>query len=283
MALFALTKTRRFADLIAREQGFALTQQPMTCALQAYKASWTVRNAIYLRSNNRFYKMDILRVRHQLWSSLLADFFCECRLCGWVYWRKIDTEGSHCPKCDGALDSDRSFFPLHAASIINRIQEAYFLPELVTPEAVADPLAKEERRLPVVLHFVTLGEVLLAHFLRRGLISQGKPRDLINKLLDRNLGSRERLHTLFAVVANHDWEQATAEIMTGSSIDYKTVSSLYLEARKARNEVLHGRSWTVPEGLPARCAQGIWPLLNMFVALHNKFIFPQIKITKNSP
>jgi hypothetical protein len=216
--------------------------------------------------------VDILDIRHQSLSLLLADFFL-CQSCGIVDGDENRIKvGSLCSRCGAPSPSAHHYFPLPALSLIDLMQEFYHTPPPGPMNETFPP--EQNHKLAVVIFFCTLGEVLLQHFLEEGLYKLRIPYDVQSRLLEDHLFVKQRVDKVFPLVTgNKKWKASVKMLSKRGSMDYTETVAFYETAADKRNLFLHrGNKWAIADEMPEQCMQHIQPLLYLFVDLHNEFI-----------
>lgn len=217
--------------------------------------------------------VDLLEIRTQRLSTLLADFMI-CESCGIV-----DREhermrvGYACPRCGVPGQGATAYFPMSVISLIDLMQEFYHGRTNLEADEEQMTSPKGNHRLAVVIFFCTLGEVLLEHFFK-GLMSHiGLSRLIQERLLNDNIFVKQRVEKLFPALTGVRWKPAVKMLAKGKQLDYLKATEFYEDAVEKRNLFLHkGNKWAIPKDMPENCLRQIWPLVNLFVALHNKFL-----------
>jgi hypothetical protein len=216
--------------------------------------------------------VDILDIRHQPLSTLLADFFI-CQSCGTVDGddNRIRV-GYACPRCGTPSPGAQYYFPLPALSLIDLMQEFFHM----RSDAPVNEKSSSEKnhQLAVVIFFCTLGEALLHHFLEEGLHKLRIPYDVQDRLLEDHLFVKQRVDKIFPLVTgNKKWKASVKMLSQRGSIDYTETEAFYQSTAHKRNLLLHrGNMWAIPGDLPEQCMRHIHPLMYLFVDLHNEFI-----------
>jgi hypothetical protein len=220
---------------------------------------------------------DVLEIRSQRLSTLLADFMI-CESCGIV---DRDHErmrvGYKCPRCGIPGDGASGYFPISVLSLIDLMQELYHPKQ----EAAANsaPIEQNEgnHRLAVVIFFCALAEVLLQHFLEKRMSKMGLPHEIQDRLLGDNQFVQQRVQKLFPTLTGVKWKKAVAMLSERVDLNYSETVEFYQQASSARNKFLHrGNKWAIPRDMPEQCIRHIWPLVCLFVALHNEYIAQSI-------
>jgi hypothetical protein len=180
--------------------------------------------------------------------------------------------GYKCPRCGIAGGGGRNYFPMSVHSLIDLMQEFYHLKQVSDIDSEVPNIQNESNhQLAVVILFCTLGEVLLQHFLECLMYSKGLPQEIQNRLLNDNLFAKQRIQKLFPALAGAEWK-VTVEI------DYLEATKFYEHAAEKRNLFLHrGNKWAISKDMPEKCLHQIWPIINLFVSLHNEFIAQPLK------
>jgi len=218
--------------------------------------------------------MDITEVTTQPLSMLLADFFV-CDGCGIVdrdQGRCL--QGHPCSACRDPSRGGHSYWGIRIDALIDLIQEAYHRPEPPGRGPLLN-VAVASHKLAVVIFFCTLGEVLLDHLLVECMLALRIPPQVRDRLLEDNLSAKQRVDRLFPTLAGTTWRKAVSNLDQGSTLGSSATVAFYLEVVEHRNTLLHsGSVWAVRPEMPDECLRRIWPLLNLFAALHNAFVHP---------
>lgn len=218
--------------------------------------------------------MNILEIRHQKLSTLLSTFMI-CDFCKIV---DLDHErmevGYLCPRCGVAGNGGRDYFPMSVHSLIDLMQEFYHLKQISDIDSEVPSIQNESNhQLAVVILFCTLGEVLLQHFLESLMYRKGLSHEIQKRLLNDNLFAKQRIQKLFPALVGAKWK-ATVEMMNKHvDLNYLEATKFYEQATEKRNLFLHrGNKWAIPKDMPVKCLRQIWPIVNLFVSLHNEFV-----------
>jgi hypothetical protein len=216
---------------------------------------------------------DILEVRDQRLSGVLADFVY-CAGCKVVDRdRNRGVFGYKCPLCGYPSTLASFYFPAAVWSLVDLIQGSYHLGEKPASAGVQTDDSLKDQRLAVVVFFCTLGEVLLHHFLKEYMSSQGLPTRLQERLLNDNRFVNERVEKLFPALTGIKWKDAVQSLTKDSKIDYEKTVRFFRDTAQKRNTLLHqGDKLVIQASLPTQCMRHIWPLLCLFVALHNRYL-----------
>lgn len=214
--------------------------------------------------------MKVSQISGQSLSTLVADFHV-CQFCGVV---DRDPErmkvGYPCPNCSQRSNGGLLYFGLPTHALINLMQESFHQRAIQSNHF---PTSGNAHKLAVVIYFCTLGEVLLEHFLRELMLALQLPTRVGNRILDDNLSTKERVEKVFPSLVGEKWKTVVKELGKNAQLDYEQTVEFYRKVVRARNPFLHsGNKWAIPAGMPAECMEEIWPLMNLHVELHNRFI-----------
>jgi hypothetical protein len=227
--------------------------------------------------------MNIRDVKNQLWSTLYADFMiCEsCKIVDRDH-KRIQV-GYKCPNCGVPSNAAMRYFDHGVLSLIDLMQEFYQLKQGVYKESDA-PIKREKsgHKLAIVIFFCALTEVLLQHFLEQLMYKSGLEYKIKYRLLDDNRFIKQRIDKLFPALTGVKWNESLKKISENVELDYIETIKFYKKASKARNLFLHeGNKYAIPQNMPEQCIDHIWPLICLFISLHNEHIAKNvIKKTK---
>jgi hypothetical protein len=218
--------------------------------------------------------MDIFEIKHQKLSTLLSVFMI-CTSCKIVDndTNRIEV-GYKCPKCGIAGDGARDYFPMSVHSLIDLMQEFYHLKqESGEGSEVPKFEGEDNHKLAVVILFCTLVEVLLQHFLECLMSSMELSHKIQERLLNDNISIRQRVEKLFPTLIGAKWRKTIKKLNEHVELNYIEAIEFHKYASEKRNFFLHrGSKWAIPKNMPKKCIQQIWPIINLFVSLHNEFI-----------
>jgi len=220
--------------------------------------------------------MDILEIRDQKLSTLLS-FFMVCTSC-----KIVDNDierievGYKCPTCGIAGNGARSYFPMSVHNLIDLMQEFYHFKQQFDEDsesAMTDTRNEANHQLAVVILFCTLVEVLLQHFLERLMTKLELPLKIQDRLLNDNMSTRQRVEKLFPALTGVQWNAAIKKLNEQVELNYIETLEFCKHAAEKRNIFLHrGIKYAIPKDMPETCLRQIWPVVNLFVSLHNEFI-----------
>jgi len=169
------------------------------------------------------------------------------------------------------------FYSVIIPNLIDAIQDFYFLHDRSEVQGDAVRLSLETNpHIVIPLLFCTLEEVALEDFLHALMRKQALPLPARIKLLKEHRTGRQRRLKLFRRLTCRSWDDALAEVHEASQIDFPKTFAFYREVNHARNRFLHaGAQWAIKPNHPQGCIDHIWPLLKLFVGLHNRFVCVQ--------
>ena len=220
--------------------------------------------------------MDVTDIKTQR-LGLVLDNFCICQECHIVDTDHDRSEVGHpCSKCGEPSRAGRSYFSISVYSLINLMQEFYHAKYKITDEdSIYELQDADNAKLAVIIFFTTLREVLMNNFLRQMEIAFDLPESVSKRLFSDNRTYNKKMNKLFPSLTGMKWKKAIAEINKKDNIDYQKVDRFVERVVKVRNDFLHkGIKYVIKPEMPKECIQYILPLLNLYVALHNKFVFP---------
>ena len=213
---------------------------------------------------------DVTTVANQRLSSLFADFLI-CDSCLAV--ERVQMQGTsdmQCLYCNHPIKSGSTYFPLSIHNLIDMMQEFYHMDNGTPPSS---PIDRGNHKLAVVIFFCSLGEVLLQHFLEHSMEVLNLPRRIRKRLLNDNLYPKQRVEKLFPDLTGKKLKATLKEMSATIELDYTKTLEFYLQALKVRNIFLHeGNKYAIPSSMPQDCLKNIWPMISMFVRLHNRFV-----------
>jgi len=214
--------------------------------------------------------MNITEVRHQSWAGFLNIFYI-CLNCDHVASQGL-LLGYQCKICGHS--GVRMFYSVVISSLIDSIQDFYFISnKRKTKEDTAAITIQTNPQTVIPLLFCTLADVILEDFLRTLMRKQGLSQPVADRLLSDHLTGKRRRECLFPVLTGCKWKAALETLSSPPEPNFNSTFDFYLEVNKARNQFLHdGVPWAIKTTHPQGCINHIWPLLKLFVSLHNKFV-----------
>lgn len=228
---------------------------------------------------NQFYtknEMDVLEIKSQSLSLVLADFHvCE-------YCHIVDRDQNRiryeypCPTCGKPGNGGHMYFDLSVDTLINLMQESFHAtPWEASENTTAGISSRSAHYLSVVILFCTLREMLLSRFVYELLVAQKIPARVCRRLLADNSVYKQRQGKLFRCLTGEKWKNAIRKLSMDGNLDYVELDEFLKQAVDARNKFLHeGSKWAIDKAMAEGCMRNIWPLLNLFVDLHNHYVYP---------
>lgn len=220
------------------------------------------------------FNSETLEINDQSPSSLLATFLV-CDSCRFIV--KFDFQmgsGYKCSRCGFHGDAIGIYFPSTVSSLIDLMQEFYHLKQGVTPNPLALTKQTEgNHQLAVVIFFCSLVEVLLQHFLNECMLKVKLPYNIRKRLFDDTQSVKQRIQKLFPPLTGVKWKDAVKTLSKRGELNYHETVEFFKRVSDVRNKLLHeGTDWVVPDDMPKQCIYHIWPLICLFVALHNEYV-----------
>jgi len=215
--------------------------------------------------------MEVTEIKNQMLSTLLAHFYI-CRFC-----KTVDTDrerchvGHPCNKCGEPSPGGQFYFPVSVLAMINLMQEQYHLGP--APDESEEPNELATHQIAIIIFFCTLWEALLENFLTNLLDHNKIPTGVSERLMKDHKFREGRVNKLFPSLVDEKWSTVVKELSNASELNYKETEKFYLEVSETRNKFIHtGNIWVILPELPEKCLNNIWPSVNLFISLHNRFI-----------
>lgn len=218
---------------------------------------------------------EILEIKSQKLGSLLADFqICqECRIVDRDMERMM--VGHPCGTCGKPSDAGRMYFYTSVHILINLMQEAFHSPPVIHDEETNVSIETDAHNISVLLFFSSLREVLIDQFVSDICSAQKIPPGVYERLISDNRTYMQKQEKLFPSLTGKKWEQLIKEENVKGEIDYEIMNLFMAKAMEARNMFLHeGHKWNIDRDIAEGCILNIWPLLNFYVCIHNRFVHP---------
>lgn len=217
--------------------------------------------------------MKVSEITAQPLSTLVSDFYV-CQSCSIV---DADNNrmlvGSPCATCGAKSEGGLAYFDLSADALVDLMQESFHYKSTSRNMSGSPLVGNNVHRLAVVIYFCTLGEVLLEHFLREIMYALNIPNGVQERILNDSLFARERVEKVFPSLVGEKWKAVLKDLSKNSKLNFEKTVEFYLRVANARNEFLHrGNQWAIPESMPEECMEEIWPLINLYVLLHNRYV-----------
>lgn len=220
---------------------------------------------------------NILNIKNQSYSTLLADFFI-CEHCHYVDKSIFRTfVGSKCSICKKPGDAGVIYFSSSITSLLNLIQEAYHSKFIIYDEDENEKIEKSTNShyLSIVLFFTTLREVLLQKLLDELYFVNELSKPIYERLLSDNRLYSQKQNKLFHDMTNYSWEEAIKMANSKDVIDYIKLNEFLKYVADERNYFLHkGNGFLITKELAESCILNLSPILNLYVRFHNDFVHP---------
>jgi len=225
--------------------------------------------------------MDVKKITHQKLSLLLADFQI-CRNC-----RVVDRDqgriryGHKCGTCETPGEGGLMYFEVSILVLIDLMQEAFHTPGGYRQGR--DRSIREAHNVSVVLFFCSLREILLNWLIEHLCWAQKIPRPVYERLFADSNTYALRQNNLLPSLTGKKWKVLAAQESRSSKLDYIELDEFMRKTVDARNKFMHeGKRWGIDRTLAEGCIDHIWPLLNFYVALHNRYVHP-LHFAKSKP
>lgn len=223
--------------------------------------------------------LEFLKSRnsHQRLSSIVDDFLM-CDSCKIVDRdQERSTVGYKCPHCGTPSKGGHQYFYLNANILINLMGNLYRPKQKPASEGGVSPQQNKHDQAAIVIFFCSLGEVLLNQFLEELMFKVGLSQRIHDRLFEDNLFVKQRLEKLFPALTGVKWIKAVKMLNERVDLDYIETQKFCERVSTARNEFLHrGMIWSIQRDMPEQCIRHIWPLLHLFVDLHNEYVAQSI-------
>lgn len=219
--------------------------------------------------------MKAITIKNQSLSSLLSNHqVCEsCRIVDRDEER-CDTDYK-CPKCGSESKGGVMYFHLTIHTTINLMQEAFHSEDKVSLSEKGSTPINNSHNISIVLFFCTLRELLINYLIQELCVAQNIPKLIHQRLIDDNKSYIQRQNKLLPSLIGDKWKDAITLIDEKHELDYLELNDFLKCASDARNNFMHeGLKWSISPEMGGKCIEHIWPLLNLYVALHNKYVHP---------
>jgi hypothetical protein len=225
--------------------------------------------------------MDVKDITDQSLGSLLADFLV-CPHCQIIDRdRERTRSGYKCSTCGMPGRGGRLYFESSILVLIDLMQEAFHSQPNRSIEE-SEGATYEAHNVSVVLFFCTLREVLMNWLIQHLFWALKIPERLQKRLVaDSNTYSKKQ-NDLLPSLIGRKWRAAIESASHDAAMDYVELDGFLQKAVEARNKFMHeGRHWGINRTMANGCIDHTWPLLNLYVALHNKHVHPLVYRTAN--
>ncbi len=215
---------------------------------------------------------ELAEIDSQAASTLVCDFII-CGRCGRVDQGKSRlVVNSNCPACQQQAGFAELYYSVNIRVLVDLVQQTFH--SNAPLKSVYGPQAPN---IGTILLFCTLREALLNHFLQRLLFAQRVPVPIIKKLFDDNKLANQKFK-LFQAVVGKEWNEAVSVASTTENCNFAQISDLMKVSAEIRNKFMHeARGWDATREVATDCVNGLKPLFNLFVVLHNIYICPHLR------
>lgn len=219
--------------------------------------------------------MEITKIKSQNLSTLVLGHNI-CQNC-----KVVDRDnrrsrvGYNCPICHAPSDGARMYFNLSVHSIINLMQEAYHSGSKAAIKRDSENERVGAHDVAVILFFCTLRELLLNNLIKELCYAQKIPKLIYDRLLSDNRFHMQRQDQLLPAFIGVKWKQALEGLKKKIPPDYVKLDDFIIKAVRVRNSFMHnGNKWSIPKLMGKECIENIWPLISLYVELHNRYVHP---------
>ena len=226
---------------------------------------------------------DVIDIKTQSLSSLLSDHQV-CEFC-----RVVDRDkercrtGYRCPICSSESKGGVLYFEFTVGATIDLMQEAFHSELKQDPNEGKWDAGKDAHNISVVIFFCTLRELLLNNLIRELCGAQKIPKLIYERLISDNKFHIMKQNNLLPSLIDSKWLDAISVINTMHEMDYIELNQFIEKAVKARNKFMHeGNKFSIPLDMGEECMHHIWPLINLFIGLHNHYVHPYFIRSKNN-
>lgn len=164
------------------------------------------------------------------------------------------------------------YFEVSVHLLVDLLQETFHTPTSTDSDRTSD---HEAHNVSVVLFFCILREIALNWLIEHLCWAQKIPRPILERLLADNNTHSLRINNLLPSLVGKKWKALIKEETQASEFDYAELDEFVRKAVEARNKFMHeGKHWGIDRKLAEGCVEHIWPLLNFYAALHNRYVHP---------
>ncbi len=216
--------------------------------------------------------VDILEIRDTPLSLSVADYFL-CTICATVvrdhgHDQDQDQDWPLCPHCGKPINEAPYYFKKPVHTIIDLMQAAYHW-----HDGNVSRTSPHDQRVALVIFFCQLADLSFDHFLRRLMFALRLPPHVAKRLLADHADFHARVARLFPALTGADWRPTVEALASQSSVDYVSALTFRRKAVTLKNSFLGtGDSSTIDAEAAKTCMLRIAPLLDLHVALHNRFV-----------
>jgi hypothetical protein len=227
------------------------------------------RSRINLQPAGGFMTTEKSIIKEPYFYPNMALSYRECRSCRYVVKREASSFNSPCEVC--ATDTPHHFFDFGLLIVIDIMEESYSRGHLENSALITPSQAQNAS---VVVYFCTIKEVLLHRFLDHFLREFALPVSFLDQWDDHFFTYRQRREKLLPSLIGVPWNEAISQLQQAEH-DFKSVSAFLKRATDARDLLLHEADHVeIDENIARECFVNLQPLLELYVALHNKYVHP---------
>jgi hypothetical protein len=208
----------------------------------------------------------------------MLNVFYVCQKC-----RVVDSdhgrleEGYRCAACGDPSNAGWSYFSTQVFSLITLMQGFYH-----TRQDIPDEFGEKQDqwwagriKLPVIIFFTTLRELLLNNLIDELFTARKIESDICERLLKDSPTHKQRLDKLFQTLTGEKWEAALKAIDLKENTKLVNLDKFIMQVVTARNDFLHaGNTWAVKDQLADECIRNLYSMLDLHAHLHNWFVAP---------
>ncbi len=207
--------------------------------------------------------MDTVQTIQATYKDLQGEHIL-CESCG--YLRRVSPAhppAGPCPHCGAGPSHMRRYFPPSIYTLISLMRTFY-----------GDRKDQDHAMLSVVLSFCSFTELLLENFLINRMMRMRIPPEMRERILQGSPYMTQRLEKLFPILTGRQWGDALNQFHPQQSEKFRALNGLYHRLSQAKTLFLHrGNRDTLAPEMPQEAVNGISDMLEMFAALHEKYIF----------
>ncbi len=216
---------------------------------------------------------EILDIKSQRLSSIVADFqICkECRVVDRDFERI--RVGHLCGVCGKPSEAGGMYFNVSVHLLINLMQEAFHSPPVIHDGEFEVEIETNAHNISVLLFFSAFREILMNNFINHLFAGFNIPEGVCDRLLADNRTYMQKQEKLLPSLTGRKWDQLIKEENAKVKIDYESMNAFMMKAMEIRNRFMHkGAEWGIDRSIAEGCMLNIWPLLNFYVCIHNRFV-----------
>lgn len=219
---------------------------------------------------------EYFKIKDRPLGEMLDNFFI-CENCSMVDTDSGRLEHGHkCTHCSKTDDRGMSYFSTRVTSLINLMQEFFHTQQIITDDQghAHTPIWAGNIKLPVIIFFSTLRELLLNNLIEELFKAKKLEADICERLLSDNQTHSKRLNKLFKTLTGEKWINALKLIDMKEGTDFITLNEFIETVVRARNDFVHeGSTWEIKEDMADNCMKNIYSMLQLHAFLHNYFVF----------